>query len=144
MTLLPALAAVAILLQISSGYSRLYDCCKSLGSVVCALSQRRLGEPLQACNSGAIQQKPQIAASLEQASNGLQVQLCADQEDSPALCAARGVQAGTGEGEGHADLVLMGSELPTESLHKFPHLAGCTAIRVPAGIREQVRWKVLT
>ena len=56
---------------------------------------------------------------------------------SSALHAAKGVQAGSGDGEGHADLELLGEDLPTEVLHKFPHLAGCTAIQVPPAVTQQ-------
>ena len=55
-----------------------------------------------------------------------------------ALHAAKGIQAGSGDGEGHADLELLGEDLPNEILHRFPHLAGCTAIRVPSAVMQQV------
>ena len=55
-----------------------------------------------------------------------------------ALHAAKGVQTGSGDGEGHADLEPLGEDLPNDILHKFPHLAGCTAIRVPSAVIQQV------
>ena len=58
----------------------------------------------------------------------------------PALHAAKGVQAGSGDGEGHADLELLAEDLPNEVLHKFPHLAGCTAIHVPPAIIQQASY----
>lgn len=57
--------------------------------------------------------------------------------------AAKGVQAGSGDGEGHADLELLAEDLPNEVLHKFPHLAGCTAIHVPPAIIQQAA-KIMT